>query len=47
MPVAINIQTDEIVGSVIYEEYGADEMQLEFFTSSLRMKKEQEKFDLP
>jgi hypothetical protein len=47
MPVAINIVNNDIIGSVIYEEYGADEMQLEFFTSTLNPVKKDTKFDLP
>ena len=31
MPITIS-EKDDIIGSVIYEEYGSDEMILEFFT---------------
>ena len=34
MPVAIS-QKGDVIGSVIYEEYGSDEMILEFFTAPL------------
>ena len=43
MPVLINSR-NEVIGSVVYEEYGTDDLQLEFFTSKLK-RKEQEVFE--
>ena len=35
MPIAIN-EKDEVIGSLIYEEYGSDDLILEFFTAPLK-----------
>ena len=41
MPIAIN-EKDEIIGSLIYEEYGSDDLILEFFTAPLKQNKGEE-----
>ena len=45
MPIAINEQK-QVIGSLIYEEMGSDDLILEFFTAPLvRCKGEDEKLD--
>ena len=41
MPIAIN-QANQVIGSLIYEEYGSDDLILEFFTAPLHREKGQE-----
>ena len=41
MPIAIN-EKNEIIGSLIYEEYGSDDLILEFFTAPLTRAKGEE-----
>ena len=41
MPIAIN-EKDEVIGSLIYEEYGSDDLILEFFTAPLKQIKGEE-----
>ena len=36
MPIKINSETEGVIGAVLYEEYGSDDLQLEFFTSTLK-----------
>lgn len=36
MPIKINSETESVIGAVLYEEYGSDDLQLEFFTSTLK-----------
>ena len=43
MPIKIN-ENGDIIGSLLYEEYGTDEFQLEFFTTTIG---KDEKFDFP
>lgn len=38
MPIAID-QGDQVIGSLIYEEYGSDDLILEFFTAPLNREK--------